>query len=486
MRQNVFSPRITPALTFAAACLLWAATRLPTQAQTQTPAQAAPPPLASHKLNKITSEGVFTDKTKTAHVWQINGAHALIWDKASYLPVGGTFTPRSFASTSEADWQADVRALDTLLSGGIHDIIVWPSQPLADVPVSSIQRLLDHLDAKGFHYGVSFGAGITQPLTGHVVKPSVYRADAKPVLVADPVLSTQWITPDTDRGVIVMYDGANDSAIFREPLEVPVHDGVLSIPVESPASVAHPYVMLLPHKTLTGQDAGRMPDLWTGFDSYRDRLLAAQSQIKWGPGLRFFLDPLARHLGLSGEAPFLIPDLPAFRLSWESYLRRRYASPEEARGKWALTDRFQNFADLARLVPLWSYTGCPYFYDPQTKRFHRMLEGTRSAPNSQWWNDFQTCRDNSINYYMNTIADVLKKNVANVPVVYTWNASGSFFANNTRSGGFDGLALNTAFGDTARISRQFGPAYSQAEQSAHATWFVSTEISAVRSRCGSS
>ena len=477
MLQNVFNLRAVFALMLSATCLLTTTGRL-AQAQNQTPAQTAPPPISAHKITKIASEGVFTDKAKIAHAWQINGAHTLIWDNAPYIPVGGTFTPRSFISTSEADWQADVRTLDTLNSNGLHDIILWPSQPLASVPVPAVQRLLDYLDAKGFHYGVSFGSGMTQPLTGYVVKPSVYRTDARPRLSGEALLTTEWITPETDRGVIVMYDGANDSAIFRAPIEVPVRDGVLSIPIEAPPTIAHPYVMLLPHKTLLGQESGRMPDVWAAFDTYRDRMLAFQSQIKWGPGLRFFLDPLSRHMGLTGEAQFLVPDSPAFRLQWESYLHRRYANPEEARGKWALADRFQSFTDLSRLIPLWSYSGCPYFYDPQTKRFHRMLEGTHSAANSQWWNDFQVCRDTSLNSYMNTLADVLKKNVANVPIVYTWNPAGSFFVNNTRNGGFDGLAMPASVGESSRVARAFGPAYSQAEQSTHATWFVSTEIAA--------
>ena len=421
MLQNKFCRRILrvfPALTSAIACVLLGSATVG-HAQIQKSTQAVPLPLTPRRIAKVTSEGVFTDKANVQHPWQINAAHALIWDKAPYLPVGGTFAPRSFASTSESEWQADQRALNTLTAANIHDIVIWPDRPLADVPVSAVQRLLDYLDAKGFRYGVSFGPGMTQPLSGYVVKPSVYRTDARPILTAEALLTTEWITPDTDKGVIVMYDGANDSQIFREPQEVPVHDGILSIPIEAPTTIAHPYVMLLPHKIIAGQDAGRLPDVWSNFDSYRDRLLTFQSQIKWGAGLRFFLDPLARHLGLNGELPFLIPDLPAFRLEWESYLRRRYASPEEARGKWALMDRFKSFADLSRLVPLWSYSGCPYFYDPQTRRFHRMLEGTRSAPNSQWWNDFQTCRDTSINYYMNTLADVLKKQAANVPIVYT-------------------------------------------------------------------
>ena len=73
---------------------------------------------------------------------------------------------------------------------------------------------------------------------------------------------------------------------------------------------------------------------------------------------------------------------------------------------------------------------------------------------------------------MNTLANVLKQQAANVPVVYTWTPSGSFFTNYSHEGGFDGLAVATRPGEPSRLARTTGPAYSQAEQSARTTWFL--------------
>ena len=88
--------------------------------------------------------------------------------------------PALSPATRRVAWQEDVHALDTLQSRGIQDILLWPDKPLPDIAVKSVQRLLDYLDAKGFHYGVSFGPGMTQMASGYVVKPSVYRKDVRP------------------------------------------------------------------------------------------------------------------------------------------------------------------------------------------------------------------------------------------------------------------------------------------------------------------
>src|ERR1019366_4040581 len=76
---------------------------------------------------KSPSAGAYSDKkTKSRHTWQVNGAHTLLWDGAPYLPVGGAFSPRSFAVGTDAAWNADVTALNALKAKCIHDLIVWP------------------------------------------------------------------------------------------------------------------------------------------------------------------------------------------------------------------------------------------------------------------------------------------------------------------------------------------------------------------------
>jgi hypothetical protein len=252
-------------------------------------------------------------------------------------------------------------------------------------------------------------------------------------------------------------------------------DGVASAPMDVPDTVARPIALLLPHKTLGTDRQGSLPDLWNGFDGYRDRLLPYLEAIKFGVGLRFYLDPLARHLAMNQDADALVPDSDAFRLEWESYLTKNYSGPDDVKTHWLLTDSFKSIAELARLIPLWSRDrGLPYLFDPANKRVYRVQQSDSLF--SYWWTDYQQWRNQSIGYYMNGLADTLKHQVADVPVVYTWTGQETFFAGADPAGGFDGLAVTTGAQDPHRLAQVTGLAYSQAEQSLRAMWLIASEI----------
>lgn len=444
-------------------------TLLPTALVAPAGAQQPARPTASARTAaaKVTSAGTFSDSTGAKHSWQVNGAHALIWDGAPYLPVGGRFTPRSFAS--DAAWEADVKALTTLKSKGVRDLIVWPEKSLLDVPPTSLKRLLDYLDANDFRYGLSFGAGLTAPLTGTIVKPSSYRfADTKDALTAT------WQVPDTDKGLFVLTDTNEDNKIVRIADGVPARDNLISVPLDTPASAGRVVALLYPHKALPAQGESALPDLWNAFDGYRDRALALLEPIKFGKGLRFFLDPLARHIGLAGETDYLIPDSDEFRMEWEGYLTHQYPNLEDAKQAWGLAEgEFKTQHELAQLLPLWANgRGVPYCYSLADHRTYRILDVNRS----QWWQDFLQCRNESILYTMNALADLLKRQVADVPVVYTWTQLHPIFRNTERSGGYDGLSVPVRLRGSALVARTLGPAYSEAEQSERTIWYLATEI----------
>jgi hypothetical protein len=117
----------------------------------------------------VLSRGAFTDAAGKTHAWQINLAHALIWNGNPYLPVGGRFQARSWTSggaeTADADWQSDVDALAKLKERGVTDLYVQPARGggLLSVPGPAIQRLLDHLEREGFTYGLSINDAPTTP-----------------------------------------------------------------------------------------------------------------------------------------------------------------------------------------------------------------------------------------------------------------------------------------------------------------------------------
>src|SRR5690348_4905581 len=155
--------------------------------------------------------GAYVDaKSHGKHSWNVNGQHGLLWDGRPYLPVGGTFTPRSLDENTDAAWNQDVAALSTLKAHGINDLILWPTRPLPDISQQAMQRLIDELDAKGFHYGLSFGPGIVQPARGYVIRPTVYRFE-------DPTgITALWQTTDADAAAYFTVDADKQSAIVRK------------------------------------------------------------------------------------------------------------------------------------------------------------------------------------------------------------------------------------------------------------------------------
>ncbi len=417
---------------------------------------------------KAASAGEFVDKTGAKHPWRINDAHALIWDNAPYLPVGGAFAPRSFTSDTDAAWLEDVKALETLKARGLRDLIIWPAKPLASVPIASLQRLADYLDANDFNYGLSFGPGLTTPLTGTVVKPGTYRyADTKESLTAT------WQVPNADSGLFILTDTSNENRIVRG-LVVQAQDETISASAEAPADAGKVVALLYPHKSLPVTNNGALPDVWAGYDDYRDTVLHYLGQAKFGKGLRFYLDPLARRIGLAGETDYLVPDSPGFTLEWEGFLTQRYPNVEDLKLAWGLIEGdFKTHREFARLFPLWANDrGVPYLYDPQGRKTTRILH----VAQSKWWADFLQCRNESLSYYMNSMATVLKRQVADVPVVYTWTQTHPIFWNTNRDSGFDGLGVVVRSHGSSLTARTLGPAYSEAEQAERTLWCIATEI----------
>jgi len=419
---------------------------------------------------KLESRGSYLDSGKTAHPWRITTTHALIWDGAPYVPVGGAFSPRSFESQDPSAWQQDQAALETLEKHQVTDILVWPQRALTEIPAAAFQRLVDYLDAHGFRYGVEFGPGMSAPLEGTVVKPGSYRfADVKESLTAT------WQVSDADRAIFILTDVDRDNEVLKKfAAVVKVAAGTVTQPIDQSLADSKVVAILYPHKSLKPNGVDNLPDVWRSFDTYRDSLLAYLRTVKFGPGLRFFLDPLTRRAGLGGEEDYLVPDSPTFLLEWEGFLARKYPNIEELKIAWGLNEGdFRTYESLARLIPLWANgRGVPYLFDPASGSPSRILD----ASQSRWWSDFLRYRDESLTYYLDAMAVVLKRQVADVPVVVTWTQTQAMFTDSSIDDGYDGLAIGSHTHGSRLISRAAGPAFSAAEQSARTTWFVAAEI----------
>lgn len=413
---------------------------------------------------KLVSSGEFTDKDGQVHAWKVTAAHTLIWDGQPYISVGGVFCSKYVSSgQTDENWQADVAALELIKSKGITDLLLKSVGPVTWTKPEAWQKLLDYLDSSGFTYGVDFADGPKAPLAGFIIQPTRYRTadiirDSTFTFDMPDVTSALWMLCSASDGSVLSTGGAV------------VSDGKVKVEVKPPAGNSC-VLLLYPEKELSNGDAGSVSDLWGGFGEFRDRLLKFLAGIKFGKGLRFFADPLTSKMDFSGERAGLVPDSADYRLEFEAYLAKKHLNIGSLNAAWGLTeDYLKTFQEAARLVPLWyGARGIPAAYDRARGKRYRI-----DTSRSRIWPDISDFRDSSAQNYMNTVADLLGRYGADVPVIYKASSLHRVFANSISRGGFEGLGVE-AFGRGEGLVRDAaGPVYSLAEESARTMWYVVT------------
>lgn len=415
------------------------------------------------------ASGVFVDRSGVQHPWSVTTSHALVWDGSPYVPVGGIFTPRCLGrNAGDAEWNADLKDLSLLKAQGNLDLLIMPPGSMEGSSAAAWQKLVDYLDAQGFRYGIGFGTGLTTPVTGTVVKPANYRV---PNLPEGGRVS--WRVEHADTAFFVIAD--KDGAILKSG-RLTAQDGAVNF--NGDASIPENAIALLyPHQTFSPGKNGGWPDLWGGFDAYRDHILQLFAGVRFGAGLRFFLDPLAHPMALDADTEYLIPDTPGFRLAWQAFLSRKYASTDDLATAWHLVDRdLKDFRRAAALVPLWSgRKGVPAMLDTTSGS---ILQADTNVEFSRFWSDFREFRMSEAVSVMNGIANVLKQQVADVPVVFTWALQNPAIGSADRAGGFDGIGVSAYGRGSALVTGGADAAYVQCDQAAKSLWFLVTETAA--------
>ena len=423
----------------------------------------APPPI----LLKPESSGTYQDARGGSHAWNIGQGHGLNWEGAPYLPVGAVFVPLSWTGTGAGGgdgWAKDKVALDALGKGGVHDLVLSAgAKGLTHVMPAAAQRVLDYLDANGFHYGLRIADFPKDPLIGYVVKPAVYR---NPSPSASGPTRFRHIPGLADAFYALVAPKEGD---IEESGAAQVTDGeTAQVTLKNP--VAEDILLLYPQRLyLPGTPESRLPDLWQGYDEYRDRLLSFFGRVHLGPGFRFFLDPISDGIGFGGEVESVVPTTDGYRLDFEAWLNKKYNhNMDDLYRGWGIKNNdLPDFATAARCLPLWSGgQGAPYVYDPVKKVPYQVLN---HPLNSHAWDDIRQFRLESVRGYMNALAGALKKGVADVPIVYGWGGRSALFTNTQSRGGFDGLSIT----DTAAGAY----AFAQAEETPRTTWLIAAQPS---------
>jgi hypothetical protein len=434
-------------------------------ARPAAPVDTAPPTTAGRQV----MQGTFTDRDGARHPWSISPAHALVWEGATQVPVGTVWAPKSLSPAAmAAAWEQDSAELDRMKAGGARDVAVLCPSDAASTPAETWQRLVDALEVRQLRYGfvlrparAPLDAWIDRPLRQRLAaaEVSARRVQRSVRLEGCSSVAYSIAAPDTETpvGGVVAVDA----------------DGIATVDVKLPLSLigaTPPDLILLPRRRLPAESG--LPDLWTDLAGHRGEMVALLSRIKWGPGLRFLVDPLGAPLSLTGDARYAWPAGGSWQIAFEAWLERRY-SLDDLRQAWAVksTGRsIESLVEAARLIPLWrpdeALLARSWAVDVQSGAFFEM-----DARRSRLWYDLTQFRLESIRDAMDTMAATIKRRAVDVPVLYTWTGHHPLFTNDGRGPGFDGLVL--AATDRPDETRDDpGLLLAQAEEAIRTSWLM--------------
>lgn len=413
-----------------------------------------------HAQGLVAGQGVFADRDGGTHRWQITPAHSLLWDGAVYLPTGVWFSPQSLRmDATEADFQRDERLLDALAQAGITDVCVVPREAGSKVPAEHWQKLIDALESRNFRYGISLGEAGLPIAQGYVVAPASNRIAN---IVRGGVVTFR--TPYADHALTFLVDTHDNRVISR--LRVEVERGVGRAPLQIQEGV-RAVMVVYPHRPLA-DTGGFVPDVWEGYDGWRDSVLQTLGKVRFGKGLRFFADPLGRWTPPSDDQG-IVPSSEMFRVGFEAFLVRKYQTLENLMSAWALSERnLESFADAARQMALWrGQKGLPLLYDLKTGNARR-VEATRCA----YWTDIIQYQREVLQNAADRMASVLRLHTADVPVLIGWQKFHPVHVSIQNQPGVDGLLVVTSERGFNLAVKSMALAMGQATESVRPTWLV--------------
>jgi hypothetical protein len=327
--------------------------------------------------------GEFVDAKGNAHPWQVSSSNALIWDDLPWIPVG----PRVAAG--------DIGSLGDIAAAGLTSVLIcFPvDQPL--------QPLVDAAEQAGLAYLLTPDAHPPE-CSGHYIMPQSYR-----VAGIRGEMELRLRVPGADSAFFVLADVESYGVISSG--EVRVDQGFANVGVR-PNRSGQFVLLLYPHVS-----AGNVPDLWEGYDAWRDALLGKLKTLMLGPGMRGIVDPLGRVVQWYDFQRRFVPESPLFRLEFERHLRRTYSSVRKLGEGWQTLGRdFESYGEATHFVPLFAEgRGVPFLWNPET---NKLLGVSRQ---SRYWEDFESFIKGAVARRASNLSVALR-HMVDVPIVYTW------------------------------------------------------------------
>ncbi|HRF59169.1 MAG TPA: hypothetical protein PLH94_04555 [Fimbriimonadaceae bacterium] len=373
-----------------------------------------------------------------SRLWMVNPNNTLVWDGKPYLPVG-----LRIEGTPEAIQQAR--------SAGVNDVIV-------ELPAdgSGWAAALRSLEDAGMRYLIAINSA-APACTGVAVEPEGYRIPN----ITGPTKIDMKIPGATSALTVIATQ--RDGAV-QDHRRIAVTDGRIETEIDPRMTLEHVFLV---YPVVTEL---RVPDFWSAFDVYRDRLLATLRTHKPGRGLRGILNPMGVLIQFPNADSQFVPNDPAFRSEFEAFLRSKYASVDTALRSWTMAaSEIGSFAEMARLVPLWSSTrGVTQFWDPE-KDFLFACEGRKSAA----WRDIQgAIRQAASRRFERLVASI--QQISDVPVLQDWNGwTGPY---SQPSPGVNGIGMPMRGPNPTALIDSAAPAASQILRWKNPGWLFASQI----------
>lgn len=431
------------------------------------------------RADKGLNDGIYRDREEKQHAWSIERGHLLKWNEQPYVPAGVVFHSQMLKDGKPESLQADLAALDQLKSAGITDIWIEPGRGLMETPLARTQALIDAVDQRGFRYGLRVGDRSRQPLLGfsptvtpvHVsitrLQPGARETFTVQAPAARRVLYAVADAPNRKTHNWVVSSG--EAVVEKDQARIEAQIRKSSLLGKVPGTL---YV--LPEIQVEPEDLGSFGDLWEGMDEYSKRLKIYLQALKFGPGLRFIMDPFSAGDGTVGQEDLVFPSSEEFRKAFKEWLRRRGGMPT-LNNRWRTNDeRIPSLDEACRLVPMWSRNDPPegdgWLVDPVERQFYRC-----SAKDSRIWEDMAEFRAESLKRWMNIICTTLRTEGLNVPMLFSWSSYHPIFINSPSPAGYDGLGAQL-YDNPQTMARAAAYALAQAEEADRHTWLVATRL----------
>lgn len=436
--------------------------------------------------------GAYTDgKTGTTQTWYVNQVGTLYWQDTPFVPIGGMWCSKyliyynaATPTTNEANWAYDTAILDRMAAGGVRDVYLNAVVNGTTRPAAVWQRVVDAFEDRGFSYGLQFnGRSATAPaMPAYIVRAN----EAGGTLRVENISADGYVSISVPTSLVVGLQSARGGLFLvvetatGEAVQTgqatagPIVSGrfTLTAAVSVPSDAPHT-VYFIPFVTFMGTS---LTNIWDAADATVSGLRSLLSQIRFGPGLRLFVDPVLNESGIVNWYESLLIASPVWRGQFTQWLTSRYSSLSAVADAWRITPAPPSYEAAARLVPLQtgpkgsSWAGRLYLMDPDTGTAYRA-----DARAGRLWDDVLEFRDDSFRAFNDRVADAVSE-YADVPVVYkNVGVLKRYNVYRDTGGGTDGLGGEIYGAEPDVLRRRFSDNYAATQACAKTTWCIVTE-----------